>query len=158
MEKGEESVSSSQKVNLKHEFILTITISTLLKISASEKSYPHQYYHSKSNVIIVSTGAIYSSSDSSSVHIEQICGGVLPMREMRGEGRMSRSQDSCRHLGSRGEERREVDIGEGTSRGPGELGSCFNPSNKQTKRNEQTSKQTSKQTNKQTKRRTKTKN
>ena len=47
---------------------------------------------------------------------------------MRGEGRVGRSQDSYRHIGSRRKEREEVDTVEGTSRGPGELGSCFNPS------------------------------
>ena len=69
-----------------------------------------------------SSGLDDSSSDSSDVQIEEICGGVLPSQEIRGKGRMSR------HLGSRREERQEVDSGEGTSRGPGELGSCFNPS------------------------------
>ena len=79
-------------------------------------------------------------------------------RVVRGS-RRGRSRFSFRGgqvAGVRGEERWDVDTGEGTSRGPGELSSIFNPSKnkqmkaKRNKTNNQTNKQINKQINKQT--------
>ena len=60
-------------------------------------------------------------SDSSDVEVVELPAGSIPVRGSRGGNR---------RLPGRGEERSST--GEGTSRGPGELGSNFNPSKNQT--------------------------
>ena len=75
--------------------------------------------------ILCSTG---ESSDSSDVELEELCPGTLQV-----QGRLVRGSRGGRSRfvgrgGQLGEERPEVDTGEGTSRGPGELSSIFNPS------------------------------
>ena len=60
---------------------------------------------------------IGDGSDSSDVEIVEVPAGSIPVRGSR--GRNGRG-------GGRGEGR--SDLGEGTSRGPGDLGSNFNPS------------------------------
>ena len=77
------------------------------------------------------TGVVDVSSDSRDVELEEICPGTLQVqgRVARGSrGRTSRFLGTGGQLGGRGEGRSDVETGEGTSRGPGELGSNFNPS------------------------------
>ena len=71
-------------------------------------------------------------SDSSDVDIVELPAGSIPVRGSRG--------GNGRSLGDRGGGRSNT--GEGTSRGPGELGSNFNPSKNQT--NKQTPSKTNK--------------
>ena len=72
----------------------------------------HPFHHHNN---LYSTGVLVSSSDSSDVEIEEIFPGSLPVRGVSRGGNGRR--------GGRSEA-----IGEGTSRGPGELGSNFNSS------------------------------
>ena len=72
----------------------------------------HPFHHHNN---LYSTGVLVSSSDSSDVEIEEIFPESLPVRGVARGGN--------RRRGGRSEA-----IGEGTSRGPGELGSNFNSS------------------------------
>ena len=66
------------------------------------------------------------------MELKELCPGTLQVQQMVVRGsRGGRSRFFGRGGlvdGVRGENRSEVDTGEGTSRGPGELSSIFNPS------------------------------
>ena len=131
------ALSLTQKVDLIKVFILSIII---IIITDYENCNLHnvQYF----------TGVVDISSDSSDVELEEICPGMLHVqgRVVRGSrGGTSRFLGRGGQLGGRGEERSDVDTGEGTSRGPGELGSNFNPSRYEA--NKQSHKQRNKPTN-----------
>ena len=104
---------------------------------SDSETYHHPYYHHDNRY----HDADDSSSDDSELEIEELPAGTFPVRGSRG--------GYIRSAGRRGRGDVRSNTGEGTSRGPGELGSNFNSSKYDTKQPipKQTNKQ---QSNKQT--------
>ena len=109
--------------------------------------YHYPYYRHDIHYHVLDGG-----SDSSDVELEELPAGSIQARGSRG----GISRLPSRRQGARGRGEGRLGTGEGTSRGPGELGSNFNPSENQTNKQtntqtKQTNQLTNKQTNKQTK-------